>query len=590
MQVPQGLNQADAAAAAVVLIAWTWPILRTLRGAARDAVDVDRNALLFLGFTVLVAAVLRLFVADTVLQFSLPDAYQYLDKVMEPWGPPGQWHLIHGMGGPVLSHGWCRIFGFDLEVIRALNALAGVLSVVLIFPLVNRWTGRPWAGLLAAFLMAVHVPSIRIDASEQASSLSILSALVAFLAILDLVRRGSWQGLVAAGIALAAIAQFRIDSTGLIGGFVLASLLLPMTRPGTRFPWIRLLGAFAIAAILVIPRLAVLATAIPSQDGLSHGPVYRLDVFMDIFLSRNNTFFATGIAMPMFPFLFLVGIVAVARKRDWRLDAFLGISILIAWSQYLVEWTLDFSDALRYQAIGWFLMIGIGGVGADFLLALVRSPVYRRYLTAGVMVLACMPLILERSILVEPQPADRSVGFLTRHLAELPDHCQILLPVPELDSPDTYDSRRPSQFFLGDHPTREFRGGRIPIPDHAGSTCEVLFKGIDCYQRFPVGGWDWSRETPVYRHLYHWQNDMDERLTSPYLREHCRLPFQTHELEPIVTEVIPPGRRTWAWLPGEPVEIGLYRLVGVRGASGTPQTPRDAPPQEQDGSGRTEAP
>ena len=102
------------------------------------------------------AAALRLYRLDQPL---------WTDELHTAWiasGPLSEvaWRAEMGNQGPLFYYvEWLfgRVFGVSEITMRLMSVLAGVALVPMAYGLVLRWTGRPWAGLLAAALAAVDV-------------------------------------------------------------------------------------------------------------------------------------------------------------------------------------------------------------------------------------------------------------------------------------------------------------------------------------------------------------------------------------------------------------------------------------------------
>jgi 4-amino-4-deoxy-L-arabinose transferase-like glycosyltransferase len=139
--------------------------------------------------------------------------------------------------------------GRDLDVVRAVQAVLGSASCVMIAMAGRRWVGRR-AGLLAGFLVAVYPPAIFFDGLVQKASLDLFltSALLALLAAYQ--ARPRRLPLAAAGAVLGALTLSRENAR------VLYAIVLPWLWLEPRAaPVLRRLGfacVFVAAAVCVV--------------------------------------------------------------------------------------------------------------------------------------------------------------------------------------------------------------------------------------------------------------------------------------------------------------------------------------------------
>jgi hypothetical protein len=551
----------DAATAAIVLLAWAWPLWRSIRAAALDSRAAGRTYVVALSLIGLLAVSLRLWAFQPTFLFSLPDAYQFLDKVAHPLDNAG-WHPYH-LGGFVFLGGLARLFGDGPGVIWTTNAIAGALAAVLLFPLVVRLAGQSSAALVASFLLAVHAPSVRVDSSEQLSSLSVLTAIVALLSVAEVARKCSWQAVLSASIALAALTQFRLDAIALCGFAVLTFFLVPGTTGGFRA--LRpLLALLAVSALLVAPRFVSIACAMVREWPSGGGAVdlWSLETTRRLVFSDRSIFLTVPRFVPVYPLLLLAGLGALAWRREWRRLAFFVAGVLFALFE-VHGWTLDVNDALRFQDITWFLLVVVAGIGADALASLAGSP-RRTGIAIGVICAAAALAFVAAWPVLGAQPAfDRSAALFRRNLPDLPPDCRLLLPRPSPDPP-WGPGHWPSALLTGWH-------GLAPryFPEDLASTdsdaCRIAFLGVECQLRYPPDEEvrQWPANSLFFVLIDKWKHDVDDHGGYPE-RDECRALRDRHVLEPLVTEVIDAGRPSFGWLPSGTMEIGFYRLAAHR--------------------------
>jgi hypothetical protein len=553
----------DATGAAIVMLAWAWPLARSLRGAAGEARAAGRAHAFALAAIVALAAAMRLWVARPTLLFALSDVYPFLEKAANPWGAGGGWHNYHGVGFEVVLSGLLRVFGYDLDVIWAANATIGTLSVAVAYLFVARLTGRPRAGLLAALLLAVHVPSVRVDASEQIASASVLTALVSYVSVLEVATDASRGAAVRAGIAMAAVMQGRMEGALHVLFAILACLARRPREGAWRVP-AGLPLAIATAAVGVAPRALVWASFVFGHGDTSAGiSLYRLAAFPGNLLHERNTFVSVAGEIPVYPVLAVVGIAAAFLRRDLGAAVLaLAASALMA-CFFLFEWTLDLSDALRYQANAAFLAVALAGYGAEALAGAFRRRSVRAGLVGLVAALACGTVAVAWPLLRDPHPVERSVSFFLEGSDRVPPGCLLLLQRPT-DFLGRYGPGQWPPAFLAGRSGVRVAYYPDDLDSTAGEACRVAFEGLDCRVRYPdpSEGYDWDR--PVFEWLDAWRLDVERRGGFQGERSECRALSDRFDLLPLATATVAPGRPVWAWLPREDVEIGFYRLGARR--------------------------
>jgi hypothetical protein len=550
--------------AVIMIAAWLVPLCLVLAAFVRDVRSAGRVPAILLALTLLSGLCLRLAVATPSFLFSLPDAHLFLNRVMQP---NLNWHTYQGTGSFLLLSAAAHAMGDPAGAVFAVNALAGTLLGALLYLFVTRLTGRISAGLFAAFLLAFHVPSIRVDTSEQLAPLTMVAALVAWLELLELRDTPSWPRVAVAAIASAAALQFRFDAVVYVGfAFVMACATIPSGQARRVMP--ALLATIGLTALLALPRILVYSTM---PAGKLSDLRYDAGVFLDILVSDRNVFVSLARVLPIHPLLVIAGLVALARRRSWRLLAlFIGVTAF-AWGFYFNEWTLDLNDALRFQYHTLPVLIAVAAIGADALSSWRPNRGYRAAVSVAIGAAAIGAAAPGWSLLITPTDVDREIAFLDRHVDAVPDNCRLLMLGP---------AKRPDRGLFGPGilPDWLLRGRTGPevrffpgdIDATRGEPCRVAFKGLDCYLRYPdvtLPEEDLARfreaevRPSVIEFLDTWRST---QAGIPAEREECRALSDRFVLEPIATEIVPPGRPTWAWRPPGDLEIGFYRLLERR--------------------------
>jgi len=184
------------------------------------------------------------------------------DELVSWWAASGEnlgeviSRCVSCMATPPLSflveHVSVRLAGTSEWALRLPSALAGVAAVVVIFAVGRRMFGNA-AGLVAAFLLAIHPVHLWFSTDARPYSLAILLAAGSTWALSELLRSGgSWRAVVAYAVLTAGLlhAQFIFIP------FVLAQVLtlLLAGRCGVqRPPWSRMAAALGGAALLALP-------------------------------------------------------------------------------------------------------------------------------------------------------------------------------------------------------------------------------------------------------------------------------------------------------------------------------------------------
>src|SRR5262245_12913861 len=140
------------------------------------------------------------------------------------------------------------LFGPDLSAVRAVQAVLGALSCVLVAFAGTRWIGR-WAGLAAGLFVAVHPPAIFFDGVIQKASLDLFipAGLLRLLAAVQ--TRPRARTLASAGATLALFTLNRENAR------VLYAVVLPWIALG--FPKLRAVRRAALALVFLAAAGAV---------------------------------------------------------------------------------------------------------------------------------------------------------------------------------------------------------------------------------------------------------------------------------------------------------------------------------------------
>lgn len=554
--VPNWLLVVELVSAGPVLLlwfAWVWPaVVSELR---RDLAH-QRRAAWVLAAATFVAAVLRLTASPTVL-YGLGQAAPHISKLFHPFGADAHWHAHAGIGGYAFFYALSLLAGKRLATVWIANALLGACCVPAMYLFVRRIADRE-AALCAAWLLAVYVPQIRVDASEQLVTLSVLASLFTYVLWLDAYEREDKRRWNAAGAALAACLCFRPASIWLGAFAVLLPAWLAVGRK--RLPYKGIARAGLVALPLSAPRLVVGATAIvQSGRDLTGG---QLRFAWPVVTSWRDVFLDSRYSSPVYALVVVTGLVVLAYRRRLRLLAFMLVAIVLTVLLYYNEWTLDENDALRFQAVSWPLLIALAGIGAGAATRLFADTRLRAGISVAIVAAAGAWLLVGKRLLWTPLASDTDLEFFASNLDKVPRRCTLFLQGRlKPGHKPTFDPR----WLLTGRQVRRFPRGF----DGAGNACRVAYVGVDCYTYAVDDVYDdrklrmYYRRTdrrPLFTFIDGYKAKFD-RKPPPRLRPECALLRQRYRLEPIVETSIRERRGgSRFWRPGGPLKIGFYFL------------------------------
>jgi hypothetical protein len=570
LDAPRWLLTAELVMAVITMLFGLWPSWRVFASVLADLRDSPRWQAMLLPSVVAVALIWRLSVEPTIL-YAPGEAAPHLSRIFSPLGDDADWHVHAGVGAYVPYFAAAVVAGKTLATIWALNAVLGSLSCVLVFALVRRLDTHRETALAAAAFAALHVPGMRVDASEQVVALANFVSLLAWISVIDAARAPRRSTLFAAAIALAVAIDVRPESI-LHALSALAFVVIARQRDWPR-PSVRsLLVPAAITGLLTAPRLAIGAWAVTSSS--ADLPKPSLAVTLDVLMSWRHSFADPAVSSPLYSLLVLSGIATFVARRELRKAGYFTVWLVLAWLFYFNEWTLDRNDALRFQATTWPLLLALAGVGAGPLFAL-RSPAVRAGLAiTGLLCLGAW-IGVSRTLLFRPLPTDVELGFFLEHIDEIPKECTLL--VHEARGPPGYYGPKFDPAWA-----RELHGVKSrsfpppPQPDEQG--CRVLFSGVSCFSYHVHDVTDNEALMSAYRQpdhppLYAFVDRAHRELSArhpPLPRPECAAISEHWELQPIFVTSVPETRGgSRIWTPPGSYAIGFYRLVAPRPRAGS---------------------
>ena len=322
---------------------------------------------LSLGMIIIVGGVLRLtMLRQQSLWFDEIDvvvrAQRPLDEVLRTF-------VAAGENGPlynILLALWVRLVGVSEIAVRFPSAVAGILSIPLIYALARRTVG-PTTGLFAAGLLAISPYHIWYSQEAKMYTLVVLLALLSSLALAEALGRNS--RLLWAAYAIATTLMFYTHvATVLV--FVAQTLYVVVTRRS----WAgRERGWLVAAAVLTLPYVPVALWAMRVVGGgvsTWHGNIGLWDAVrtlgVKMAVNRADAAIEVGGAL-LYAGFAVVGVIVLARRqgapRWWLLIASLAV-VPIA-GLYLVSLRQSvFSDRYAIVALPAYLLLVSAGVAS----------------------------------------------------------------------------------------------------------------------------------------------------------------------------------------------------------------------------------
>jgi hypothetical protein len=561
------LLRIEAVCAGVTLILCLWPLTRAFSALIRELRTGGARAIIAMLIVWLVAVLLRLVVVNPTFLSNLPDLHMHFERLFSPLGRASTWHHHHGMGGYILHAGLAQIFGKSYQTVWMINGLVGSLAPALLYLVVLKLVADRRVAFLAAALLAVFPPSIRVDASEQFHSLSIALVLLTYFSTLKALERPTLKTWLAAGLAGAAAMHMRAEALPHVFFACVLTIvkIQGMARPRWGLP---LVLAILVLSVPAIPRILTTLQAMMNEGlsawGASSG------VFADLFFSERHVYLNPHLSLPIYPVLTLAGVASLALARSWQLLAFTLVVLVVQSFAYFNEWTFDTNEALRFQAHIWFMQIILAGIGLAWLSRLARNQTIQGLVACMGIAIASLSLLPARQILLQPQGADQDVLFFAEQLPRLPRDCRLVMLRVSHESTDGYfgPGTRPD-WLLEKHG----RNLTLSYPEDldamdSSGDCHVGYVGIDCYRRYPGDSLDEEQVRKniheaghpiLYEIIDSWRSQLD-RHPPPLMRPECAELFDRFRTEPLVELRVSPSRPTWIWSPDRPITIGFYRM------------------------------
>jgi 4-amino-4-deoxy-L-arabinose transferase-like glycosyltransferase len=139
-----------------------------------------------------------------------------------------------------------KLFGFSGLSVLVPQVVEGLLAIVLVAYLVQRWFG-PWAALLAALYLALTPISVAIDRSSNTDSCLVLVLLLAAWALTRATEKGPWR-LFCLSMLLVGVG-FNVK---MLAAFVVLPTFVVMYFLGAPIAWQRRVGHLAMASVVLV--------------------------------------------------------------------------------------------------------------------------------------------------------------------------------------------------------------------------------------------------------------------------------------------------------------------------------------------------
>lgn len=230
---------------------------------------------------------------------------------------------IHPPGYYFLLAGWRALTGDSEFALRALSALASVLSVAFTFSLGRRLYGA-WAGLIAALFVALNTFSIYYAQEARMYALLALLGAAGIWALVGLVKRPHWRWAVVLGLINAAglYTHYAYPFLILVQGLLVLLRLLQLLR-GQPLAALNLLGqsvlSAGVTALLFLPlaptALAQVSSWPSTGEAVPPGESLRA---IALWLTYGVTAPAATLAIPIIVLVF--GLIETDSRPEsrWR--------------------------------------------------------------------------------------------------------------------------------------------------------------------------------------------------------------------------------------------------------------------------------
>ena len=225
---------------------------------------------------------------------------------------------------PLLLQGWLKVCGTSDFASRALSALCGILTVLLVFS-IGRRASDTLTGLWAAWLAAWSPVLVQYSQETRMYAWLVLLTCLAWSLLLSLPTHSSRASRVAYTLVLVAIIYSHPLGLIMVATLCLASLLL---RTALRLSWPAWFSIYGATAVMVGPWL---------PRYLGHSPEYLIGRLPLRFLFGLPIGFIGGNSLTLLPIVAVIafGLLRISRdktgKHTFRADISVGSTCLIFW-------------------------------------------------------------------------------------------------------------------------------------------------------------------------------------------------------------------------------------------------------------------
>jgi hypothetical protein len=209
----------------------------------------------------------------------------------------------------VLAWGWTKVFGSDDVAIRSLSALAGTITIPVVYGAAAKLVSRR-AGVIAAAICAVHPYLIWYSQEARAYAFLVLFTALALLFFADALRSGSGRSL-----ALWAVCSALALASHYFAAFVIAPQAVLLLVHVRRRPTYLALSGLAAASLALLP-LLVAQRSTGNADWISDEAVRdRVRMLVEYFTTGRSGWVADWLVAVVLA-VSLAG--AVLMVREWR--------------------------------------------------------------------------------------------------------------------------------------------------------------------------------------------------------------------------------------------------------------------------------
>ncbi len=527
------------------------------------------SALLLFGLVAL-AVLLRAAIPPVGLFHDHNHGYQYLEVMLG--SGPHEFRPEYGLGGFGVFRFLLFFLPHEPQSIFGLNIALGALTVLPVYAFARLAWDSERAGLFAALAIAVLPAHVRLSATEDLYVVAGLLEATSFAAMIAYARTGAVRHLALTVASVVLVCQVR-ETMNLVPLMAIAGFFVFGTEIRQRLRRPSLWVAVAAALVLVAPHVYFFATrSLPALGAL--GPrfdsAWVLHTGVRMF-TAENPYLDASVTMPGFMLLAAAGVLLRFRVHARGIAFVVATVLVFSWVAFLK--TITETDRIMFHAhYGIFLAV-LAGRGASELVARAREP-WMRGAIAGcaALVLLSLPLAA-KGFLTRESNIQREFACVSEHVPEVPEGCTLVTLTNGEDV-----GEEPIGVAFG-YLSRFGPAKRMSIESflslapkgalESGDSCYVYYEQRICYEPSSeqlLAYCGLERSAFRYPELLDCVRRYRTERTNTYQPLCARMhrDFALREIgvcrfgaAPLDVDPMPPGRK---------LEIGFYRIIGVREA------------------------